>query len=522
MTPRHVLGAAAFLLLMSGTALASSHREAPFITRMPKVDATDVYAFRSYEEDAGGAFNRSGYVTLIANYYPLQDPQGGPNFFMLDPEALYEIHVDNNGDATEDLTFRFEFDMNLAGGANGVTLPIGGKDIAVPLINVGPITAADNSKLHVQETYTVRVVRGARRSGTGDALTRVDGGASTFAKPVDNIGEKSIADYNAYANAHIYSVNIPGCTPTSGNAKVFVGQRREPFAVNLGQIFDLINLNPLGAADQTNGGAGPARNDLSGKNVTTLALEVPKDCLLKAGATASVADQTIGVWTSASKRQAMVINAKAPSFNRPSREGGPWAQVSRLGQPLVNEVVIGLKDKDLFNAAHPTQDGALADYVTNPTLPALIEVLFPTEKAPTRFPRNDLVTVFLTGVPGVNQNGSTSEMLRLNVALPITKATSQLQSGAAGCFDRTQQVGTPSLAKLDTTLTSCDPAGFPNGRRPGDDVVDIALQVVMGALLPAAEAEDGHKAFTDGVPQTPATGFKQNFPYLNTPLKGSP
>src|SRR5437867_5098254 len=207
---------------------ASSHREAPFITTQPKVDATDFYMFVSYE------MGRAGYITLIANYQPLQAPYGGPNYFSMDPNALYEIHIDNNGDAKEDISFQFRFKNAL----KGTTLNIGGKDVAIALIQSGTVSDPKAAALNVNESYTVDIVRGDRRSGTRSAITNASGGGATFDKPVDNIGTKTIADYAAYAAKHIYSVNIPGCGMAG---KLFVGQRKDPFAVNLGTIFDLVN-----------------------------------------------------------------------------------------------------------------------------------------------------------------------------------------------------------------------------------------------------------------------------------------
>jgi hypothetical protein len=484
-------------------ALASSHREAPFITEMPKVDGTDFYMFRSYE--AG----RDAYVTLIANYLPLQDAYGGPNYFSMDPDALYEIHVDNTGDAVEDITFQFRFTNTLAANGNGVTLDIGTgankKSVAVPLVNVGPITAADRSKLNVQESFTLKVVRGNRRTGTAADVTNASGGSATFLKPTDYIGTKTFGDaaaYAAYAGQHIYSVNIPGC---AGQAKLFVGQRKESFAVNLGPIFDLVNAPASVIADAANRNAVP--NPLDDKNITTLALEVPIACLRTAE------KPVIGGWTTASVRQARAINPKA-TYTTPAREGGAWAQVSRLGMPLVNEVVIGLKDKNRFNASEPKDDAQFADYVTHPTLPALLEVLFTDAgvRAPTVFPRADLVAAFLTGVTGVNANGSTAEMQRLNVELPVKARADQNNLGAAGCFKD---------GALDTTLSGCDPAGFPNGRRPGDDVVDIALRVSMGYLLANdTQAPSRNIPFHDAVLQD-ASQFDTTFPYLRTPNPGA-
>ena len=510
---RNLLGGVLLLAAtLPATTYASSHREAPFITENPKVDATDFYAFSSYES------GRSGYVTLIANYLPLQAAYGGPNYFTLDPDALYEIHVDNNGDAQEDLTFQFDFSTALAASGNGIRLMVGPagnqRAVAVPFTNVGPVTAADQSAQNVLETYTVNVVRGDRRTGTSQPITNFAGGSATFKKPLDNIGTKSIANYTAYANAHVYEIDIPGCAPPSGtHARVFVGQRAEGFAVNLGQIFDLVNLdldaatpqaNPLGPQDQ-------GTNTIGAANVTTLAIEVPKLCL-------NAADDTIiGAWTTASLRQARVLNPTA-TFANPTREGGAWTQVSRLGMPLVNEVIIGLPDKDRFNGSEPSGDTQFIDYVTNPTLPEVMEILFGAAgvSAPNNFPRTDLVTAFLTGIPGVNMTTTPSEMLRLNTAVPTTAPASQNPLGAALCVDRTA-----TGAMVDLTNAGCDPAGFPNGRRPGDDVTDIALRVAMGYLAPTGDAMSGGLPFVDGAFLAPAS-FAPGFPYLNTPRPGAP
>lgn len=485
-----VLSAGIALMASVGfNAYASSHREAPFISQMPAVDATDFYMFNSYES------GRSGFVTLVANYIPLQEPGGGPNYFKMDPSALYEIHVDNNGDAKEDVTFQFRFNNAL----KDITLPVGGKNISIPLVNAGPFSAGDTSKLNVIETYTVNVSRSGRRSGGAVAVTNANGGGATFTKPHDNIGNKSIADYNAYANAHVYNVNIPGCS-TAG--RMFVGQRKDPFVVNLGEAFDLINTNPLGPVNGE-------RDYLAGKNVTSLILEVPASCLTNGS------EPVIGGWTTASVRQGRLIRP-TPSYAEPAKQGGPWVQVSRLGMPLVNEVVIGLKDKDKFNASKPENDTQFADYVTNPTFPALVEVLFPSAPAPTLFPRTDLVAAFLTGINtaatgNVNQpqNVRASEMLRLNTTV-------------SGGF-----APKPKGAQNNLGVIGGDNAGFPNGRRPGDDVVDIILRVAQGKLIAlglygsAAQAPAGNAPITDGALVSDAN-FNAGFPYLLTPLPGSP
>ncbi|WP_053378407.1 DUF4331 domain-containing protein [Nitrospira moscoviensis] len=468
------------------TAGASSHREAPLITELPKVDGTDFYMFRSYES------GRDGFVTIIANWLPLQDAYGGPNYFFLDPDALYEIHIDNTGDAKEDITFQFRFQNTL----RGLTVPVGGQNVPVPLINIGPISAGNLQNLNMTETYTLDVVRGNRRTGQRQRVNAP--GPNGFLKPTDNIGQKSIPGYAAFATAQIHTVNWPGCD--AGQGRVFVGQRKESFYVNLGEIFDLINLDPLGPPDAK-------RNILDDKNITSFILEVPIACLRR-----DANSPVIGGWMTSSLRQARVLRPQ-PTFDRPTVEGGAWTQVSRLGMPLVNEVVIGLPDKDKFNASKPENDAQFLTYVTNPTLPALIQTLFPSVQAPNTFPRNDLVAVFLTGVQGVNQitaNPTPGEMLRLNTSIPATPASQQNVLGAALCF-------------VNGTLTlnnpGCDPAGFPNGRRPIDDVVDIELRVAMGYLLPSSPS--GQQPFTDQT-RIPISSFSEQFPYLATPIPGSP
>ena len=508
--PRHRLTPLLAGLLLAGlgsTAMASSHREAPFITTSPKVDATDFYMFRSYEA------NRGDYVTLLANYQPLQDPYGGPNYFSLDPNALYEIHIDNNGDAKEDLTFQFRFQNKLANSGAGVSLNIGGKQVGIPLIQAGQVTNVADANLQLAETYTLSVVRGDRRSGVMQSVTNAVGGSATFNKPVDNIGVKTLPDYAGYAAKHLYSVNIPGCAMP---ARVFVGQRQDPFAVNLGVVFDLVNAPASVITNPALINAAP--NTLADKNVTTLALEVHKSCLTNG-------DDVIGGWTTASLRQARLLNPTPPSGHQTAEKpGGAWVQVSRLGMPLVNELVIGLKDKDKFNASKPSGDGQFIDYVTNPTLPALLEIALGLPGiAPTNFPRNDLVTTFLTGIKGVNQpmNVVGSEMLRLNTAIPAVPFAQQNRLGIVG----------------NILAGGTDNAGYPNGRRPKDDVVDISLVAVMGGLCMANGNTDalgfGPACKPSAVPLG-ATAFKLHdavdqavvplltgFPYLNTPIPGS-
>lgn len=515
---------AAIAMALATGAHASSHREAPYIGKNPQVDATDFYLFMSYEP------GREDYVTMIANYIPVQAPYGGPNYFPLDSNALYEIHIDNNGDAVEDITFQFSFSDVLPDGGV-IPLTIGDTTVTSVLRNIGAVSAAASGGLNHRETYTVSQVNGPRRGGSGEPVRAVEDDSATFAKPFDYAGTKTFGgpgNYETYASSFITSVNFPGCDQPG---KVFVGQRHEAFKLALGEVFDLVNFVPVEGDSAPGAGDGEgfpggitqdaSRNALARNNVTSLAVEIHRDCIAQ--------DQgVIGAWTSASLRQATLLNP-SPTFDKPEVVGGAWTQVSRLGSPLVNELVIGYDMKDRFNSSHPQDDAQFADFVTNPVLPAILDILFLDavnttlgasleNLAPTNFPRNDLVAAFLTGFEGVNQfsGGAVGEMLRLNTAIePTPRAVQQPLGVAAG-----------------------DVAGFPNGRRPGDDTVDIALRVVMGALchdLPLGEGgagvnlgfctpEDaavGNVAFTDGVPLD-ATELNNTFPYLLTPYPGSP
>lgn len=518
-------------VLAAGSALASSHREAPFVTKYPQADGTDFYFFKSYEP------GREGFVTMIANYLPVQAAYGGPNYFPLDSQALYEIHIDNNGDSTEDLTFQFRFEDSFPNGGS-LQLNVGGEDIPSVLRNIGVLSADDQSGLNHLETYTLSVVSGDRRRGSKSAATNIATGSNSFAKPFDYAGTKTFGgpgNYTTYANSFIHDVNIPGCGIPG---RVFVGQRNEAFKISLGEVFDLVNFVPVegDSAAGIGDGAGfpggvtqdPERNILARNNVTSIALEIHQDCLT-AGE-----EPVVGAWTTASLRQINILNPR-PTFLKPEVSGGRWVQMSRLSAPLVNELFIGFDTKDRFNASEPKRDGQFLKFVTNPGLPLILDLLFrdavnatlssldpefePIENiAPSNFPRDDLVTAFLTGFPGLNQpaNVVAGEMLRLNTDIAPTPRAEQHPLGVA----------------------AGDVAGFPNGRRPGDDSVDIALRVAMGALchdVPLGDngapinlglcspidAPVGNVAFTDGAPLS-AVELDNSFPYLLTPYPGSP
>ena len=518
------LGVAA-AVLVAGNALASSHREAPFVTKYPQSDGTDFYLFKSYEP------GREDYVTMIANYIPVQAAYGGPHYFPMDSQALYEIHVDNDGDSVEDLTFQFRFRDEFPAGGR-LRLNVGGEEISSVLRNIGELSADDQTGLNHLESYTVSVVNGDRRRGSRSQASNIATGDERFGKPFDYAGTKTFGgpgNYTTYANSFIHDIDIPGC---SAPGRVFVGQRHEAFKLSLGEVFDRVNFVPIegdsapGAGDAAGFPGGvtqdPERNILARNNVTSIALEIHEDCLVAGD------EAVIGAWTTSSLRQLNILNPR-PTFLKPEISGGRWTQVSRLSAPLVNELVIGFESKDRFNSSEPKDDGQFLTFVTNPGLPLILDLLFRDavnatlgtnidNLAPTNFPRNDLVTAFLTGFPGLNQPAGVvpGEMLRLNTAIAPTPRASQQPLGVA----------------------AGDLAGFPNGRRPGDDTVDIALRVVMGALchdLPLGEngagvnlgictpddAVVGNVPFTDGAPLS-AAELNNSFPYLLTPYPGSP
>jgi Domain of unknown function (DUF4331) len=484
--------AAALAATIPLTALAASHREAPFIATLPQLDATDFYMFNSYEP------GRSGFTMLIADYLPLQDPEGGPNYFKLDPNAVYDIKVVNDGGAVENLTFRFRVKQSL----DDNQLTVGGQKVSIPLVQNGSadVATVNSGALNVHESYTVSVITGSAATGTEQPVSNLTLGGTTFYKPVDNIGMKTISNYVAYANKHVWDISIPGCS-TPG--RVFVGQRKDPFVVNLGETFDLVNIKY--PATELNAAAEYATFDtLSHKNVTALMLEVATSCLTQ-GKSA-----IIGGFTTSSLPANRVLQTPGSGLDMAQTATGGFVQVSRLGAPLVNELVIGLKDKDRFNNSQPKDDAQFATYVTNPTLPALIEILFGAAgvKAPTNFPRTDPVAAFLTGVDGLNKptNVVASEMLRLNTAIPAVAGPDQNRLGVLGG----------------------DNAGFPNGRRPGDDVVDIELRVAMGVLCTLnlggckpADAPAGSLHYTDGA-YTSSAFIDNAMPYLRAALPGSP
>jgi hypothetical protein len=411
---------------------ASSHREAPLISGDPQADATDVYAFVS--PDAPDT------VTLISSWNPFENPQGGPNFYKFGDNVVYEFKIDNNGDAVEDISYQFRFTSQVR---NPNTF----------LYNTGPITRGlDDPNRNLVQTYT---------------MSRIEGGTTVLTSgPMftmyDNVGRASTPEYGGRGSG-IYSFR----QPNGSTGHVFAGQTDDPFFLDL-RVFDLLygaNLSEVGV------------DSLAGYNVHSIVLRVPKSSLRGSG-------PVIGVWATASRPMTTTRQSGSESST------GNLVQISRLGMPLVNEVVIPVGQKDRWNGSRPADDAQFLNYVTEPEVPKLLEALYGL-RAPAA-PRNDLVQVFLTGVQNLNQPAGVrpSEMLRLNLDIAPTASPNRLG------------------------VLANDISGFPNGRRLTDDVVDITLRAAAGVLTGA------NTTLGDGVDRNDIP-FRSTFPYLGFPHAGS-
>jgi hypothetical protein len=430
------------------------------ITNDPYADLTDVYAFVSPD--------KAGTVTLIMNAIPYQDPAAGPNFYGFDPKVRYVMHIAQAGHNTADINYVVEFQTTV-------------KNPNTFLYNVGPFAKAGDPNLNVQQTATVtKQVR-----GVGDTVI----GSNLPVQPV-NIGPHSNPPGGVTGGSEI--------SPLMNNEGLFfAGQRGDPFFLDLG-VFDLLALRPLDNLHKVAPlSATDGVNSFNGFNVHTIAFQVPITALTTDGAAAKAdgSNSIIGVWATTWRRQTRVLSVSGYGDN----QTGDWVQIERLGNPLVNEVVVPLGVKDHFNATAPDADAQFLPAVTNPELPDLINLLYGVAVPPA--PRNDLVTIFLTGIPGLNQppNVQAAEMLRLNMAVPA--------SAGVGKGNRMGVLGG-------------DTSGFPNGRRLEDDVVDIAIQAMAGAT---PFTPDFNKApnnlLGDGV-NTSAQEFNGSFPYVSQPYSG--
>ncbi len=408
---------------------ASSHREAPLISGDPQADTTDVYAFVS--PDAPDT------VTLITSWSPFENPQGGPNFYKFGDSVLYNINIDNTGDGVEDIVYQLDFTSQV-------------KNPNTFLYNTGPIKSIDDANRNFSQTYTLsRIENGNRVLTAGPMLTMYD-----------NVGPASAPSYGGFGSG-IYAFNQQG-----GTAHVFAGQTDDPFFLDL-RVFDLLygaNLSEAG------------NDSLAGYNVHSIAIRVPKSSLRGAS-------PIIGVWATSTRPATTTRVAGSETTT------GNQIQVSRLGMPLVNEVVIPVGKKDTWNGSIPSADAQFLTHVTDPEVPKLLQLIY-NIPAPA-VPRNDLVQVFLTGVPGLNQppNVRPSEMIRLNTDIIPTAAPNRMG------------------------VLAGDTSGFPNGRRLTDDVIDITLLAAVG-VLGGVRTSLGDGVNVNDVP------FRASFPYLAQPHSG--
>ena len=487
-TRSRAVGIAGALLIAAtsvGGVLASSHREAPAISGDPGADNTDLYAFVSPDDPNS--------LTIIANYVPLEEPAGGPNFFPFDPQVKYEIKIDNSGDGKSDVTYSFRFSTkrtatNLAG-------------IPTFLYNDGPVTELKDPNLLVRQTY--------------DLWRNRDKVADNVPVPPVNIGPRSTPDYANLAAAAVKTLG--------DGTKVFAGQRDDAFFVDLGSIFDLAGLRPFNELHAISLPAAPGIDDVDGFNTNSIALRVPlqkltKDHRLPSGP--NDPDAVVGVWATASRQKYRMLNAGGSMS-----AWGPWQQVSRLGNPLINEVIIPTSRKDYWNSQKPWKDSQFAKYYLAPEVTAVANALYDALDTPATSNRADLVAILLTGidipdsatVPGglrFTRTGATqADMLRVNTGIK--------PNAAGACVFGVDGGGTPSrLGAIDGDL-----CGFPNGRRLLDDVTDIELRALVEGYGPVLNAVLGvpnrspNNMLGDGVDANDLP-FLTSFPYIGTPHQG--
>jgi hypothetical protein len=431
----------------------------------PLSDITDVYAFRDPVDPTK--------VDLIANFIPAELPQAGPNFYGFGDDVLYEIHVDNDGDVDTDITYQFRF-RTIVG--NGDTF----------LYNTGQVTSPTDADLNVRQVYSVKKITAAGSTMIGTDLT----------VPPANIGPRSTPDYES-------NLGAAGVHDVAGGGKVFAGPRQDPFFVDLGSVFDLLGLRPLNGAHLVPLTAAPGVDGLAGENVHTIALQLPITEVNKNGVvptTVDSKDSFIGVYGSASRQRVRVLSTVGGA----PRNSGRWIQVSRLGIPLVNEVLIPLADKDRWNATDPVEDAQFFGSILDPEPAKLIPVLYPGVTTPQggfdgATPRRSDIVAVLTG-QGAGLSAANAlppaDLLRVNLAVMPTGSPDRL------------------------AILAGDGAGFPNGRRLGDDVVDIELRLLAGGtpFTPAFDISPNN-ALTDGV-DADDVALLPAFPYVGAPFSG--
>ena len=441
--------------LAPSTSDASSHREAPLVSADPQVDATDFYAFRSPDDP--------DTITFVSSWIPFEEPAGGPNFYNWGEGVRYDIKISNDADAKEEITYRWTFKTKYQAPTTNF------------LYNDGAVTSLTDPNLLIRQTYDLSLIKG------GNATKLVNDGAVA----PSHVGEQSMPDYEALSNSAIKTLSTGG--------KTWVGQSDDPFFLDL-RVFNLLYGADFGA--QT----GQAGDDtLRGFNVNTMAIQVPMDQLAKGGDADT--NPVIGAWTTAARKGTVITNNDGSQ----QREG-KYVQVSRLGMPLVNEVVVPVGLKDYFNGSQPKKDEQYLGAVQDPILPHIVEAVYQVP-VPDSDPdaagvqRSDLISVFLTGLAGLNMPAGVepAEMLRLNMTTPLCAEGPCAEHSLFG-------------------VIAGDAQGFPNGRRLEDDVIDIALRVVEGVLI------EGHptavESLSDGV-QANDVAFRSVFPFVALPHAGS-
>jgi hypothetical protein len=470
-----IAGAVLIASVSIGGVFASSHREAPLIATDPTADSTDLYAFVDPVD--------ATKVDLIANYIPMQDPAGGPNFWAFDPNVRYAIHVDNNGDGKPDVSYWFAFKTTVKNGGSF-------------LYNTGQVTSVSDPDQNVRQSYSVTRTRGARTRNLGSLIPVAPA----------NVGPRSDPDYATVANGAV--------TALKGGGRAFAGQRDDPFFADLGSIFDLGGLRPFNPFHLIPGQKAPGVDDLEGLNVHSIAIQVPIQSLTRDGKVHAANDPkgTIGVWTAA-YRQKTTVRTTHGSI-QPS---GKWVQVSRLGNPLINEVIIPLAKKDYWNAQSPSQDSQFAKYYEKPELAGLINLLYPALPDAATTGRTDLSLILLHGVPTVNNTGKiAADELRLNTGIPVCKADSP-----------TDQTGDCRSIGVFFNGTDAKPdlQAWPNGRRLGDDVIDMEIRAVAQGYGPILNSLFGlpnlspNNIVGDGVNNNDHS-FLSAFPYVALPNQG--
>lgn len=447
----------------------SSHREAPEISKDPVADSTDFYAFVSPD--------MPNTVTLISNYIPMEAPDGGPNFYEFGEDVLYEIHIDNTGDAVADVTYQFRFHTEVQ---NPNTF----------LYNTGPITSLDSPNWNRRQFYTVTRVRNGKATVLGTHL----------ASPPCNIGPRSTPDYAMLAGSAVHDLG--------GGISVFAGQRLEGFYIDLGAIFDLGDLRPFQNLHLIPSTATLAVDATKNVNVHSIAIRVPISHLTRDGSMpTNQADSraVIGAWCTASRQKMRMMDESQMG----AMHMGPWTQVSRMAHPLINEVIVPMGKKDFWNSTAPKDDAQFVAGAQHPELAGLLPVLYPKvfpNLAAYKAPRADLVAILMTGIPaGIvpgfqNFTGKTlADLLRLNVAIP------------------------PAAKPSPVGIVGGDLAGYPNGRRVFDDVFTIELRAIAGVTIPLVDKTFTPDAAASKVSDNLTPGadrYISTFPYLGTPRNG--